>query len=166
MNPIENGKEITENEFSLQQVVRRLLTIYQPLAVKQNSLFINDVPPALTILTDRTVVSGLLGDLLSMLARCCRNTSIKISAKAYHDIILMHIKDTSTFNSYAISSELQHMQLLSGKIGGYLDLTSQRKKETTIAFSFINRSEQPSLPNEYDKEIETEEMNERDLLRA
>ncbi len=166
MNPIENNREITENEFSLQHVVRRLLTTYQPLAVKQNSLFVNDVPPALTVLTDRYTVSTLLGNLFSMLARCCRNTCIKISAKAYHDIILIHIKDSSTYNSYTVSSELQHMQLLSGKIGGYLELTSQRKKETTISFSFINRSEHPFLQNKCDKEIEIEEMNERGLVRA
>ncbi len=166
MNPIEKNRAIAENKLSLQQILRQLLANYQPVAVKQKSFFINDVPAGLTITTDTNTLSTLLGSLLYMTARLCRDTCIKISAKAYHDVVLVHIKDTSTFNSYAILSELQHLQLLAGKIGGYVELTSQRKKETTIAFSFINNSGQQYLLNENDRLNVQGKMDDLDLLRA
>jgi hypothetical protein len=165
-SPIKNHREVPENKLSLQELTRQLLTRCQPDAVNQGSFFINDVPPDLIVEADISTVSELLGSLLCMTGRLCRDTCIKISAKAYHDVILMHIKDTSTFNNYAIRSELQHLQMLAGKIGGYVELTSQRKKETTIAFSFINRSEQNQLLNsDYIKDVPGE-MNERNSLRA
>ena len=145
--PIKNHRGTSEKKPSLQQITRRLLASYQPVAVKQRSFFINDVPPGLTVEADMNTLTTLLGSLFYMIGRLCRDTCIKISAKSYHDVILMHIKDTSTFNSYAILSELQHLQLLAEKIGGYVELTSQRKKETTIAFSFINKPEQYHLVN-------------------
>ncbi len=164
--PIKNHGEKPEIKPSLQQITRRLLASYQPVAVKQRSFFINDVPPGLTVEADTDTLSTLLGSIFYITGRLCRNTCIKISAKAYHDVILMHIKDTSTFNSYAILSELQHLQLLAGKIGGYVEVTSQRKKETTIAFSFINRAEH----YHFRKSDQIKDMNggadELDSLRA
>lgn len=137
--PIKKHGNTPDNKPSLQQITQRLIEMYQPIAVKHRSFFVNDVPPGLTIEADIIILFKLLGNILYTTCRLCSDTCIKISAKAYHDVILMHIKDTSTFNSYAILSELQHLQLPAGKIGGYIEITSLRKKETTIAFSFINR---------------------------
>ena len=166
MNPIEKQRATAENELSLRQIVHKLLINYQPIAVKQKSFFVNDVPEGLTVVTDANTLSSLLGSLLCMTARLCRDTCIKISAKAYHDVVLMHIKDTSTFNSYAVLSELQHLQLLAGKIGGYVELTSQRKKETTIAFSFINNPRHQYLLDRNDTLNVKREIDSLDLLRA
>ena len=166
MNPIEPSKVILEDDLSLQHIVRRLLANFQPVATKRNSLIINDVPPGLTVMADEKTLSVILESLLEITSRLCKDTCIKICAKAYHDVILMHIKDTNTSNSYAIHSELEHLQSLTGKIGGYIELTSQRKKVTTIAFSFINHSEQHSLQNQTDKLNEQEDFNEMDFLRA
>ncbi|MES1215197.1 MAG: hypothetical protein ABUT20_06765, partial [Bacteroidota bacterium] len=58
--------------------------------------------------------------------------------KVYHDVVLMHVKDNNTSNSYALGSSLSQVQPLVNSIRGFVDITSMRLKETTIAFSFSN----------------------------
>ncbi len=135
-------KEPIAPELSLQHIVQSLVVNYHTAAVSQNSFFVNEVPATLAIAADKGTLTDLLGNIFSLVANYCRDTCIKISAKAYHDVIVMHIKDTSTFNNYVLTSQLQNLQTGADKIGGFLEITSQRKKETTIAFSFINQPSQ------------------------
>jgi hypothetical protein len=135
-------KEPVAPELSLQHIVQSLVVNYHNAAVSQNSFFVNEVPATLAISADKGTVTDLLGNIFSLVANYCRDTCIKISAKAYHDVIVMHIKDTSAFNNYVLDSELQNLKTGADKIGGFLEVTSQRKKETTIAFSFINQPAQ------------------------
>ena len=139
MKQTKNKRETLAPELSLQHIVQSLVLNYQNVAVTQNSFFVNEVPPTLCISADKGLVTTLLGNLFSLVANYCKDTCIKISAKAYHDVIVMHIKDTSTFNNYVLTSHLQNLQIGADKIGGFVEITSQRKKETTIAFSFINQ---------------------------
>lgn len=135
-------KEPIAPELSLQHIVQSLVTSYQNVAVSQNSFFVNEVPPTLAIAADKGTVTNLLENIFSLVANYCRDTCIKISAKAYHDVIVMHIKDTSALTNYVPVSELQTLQTGVDKVGGFLEITSQRKKETTIAFSFVNHPAQ------------------------
>src|SRR5262249_22865071 len=79
---------------SLNTLVKQLVANYQPVAVKQNSFFINDVPPHLQLHADKQVLATILGSVLYVTARCGRDTCIKLTAKAYHDVLLLHIVDT------------------------------------------------------------------------
>ncbi|MES1223819.1 MAG: hypothetical protein ABUT20_50455 [Bacteroidota bacterium] len=139
MKQVKTNKEVLTVESSLQHIVQSILSNYQGMADAQNSFFVNQVPPTLCLTADKSVVSSLLSNLFSVIANYCKNTRIRISAKAYHDIIVMHIKDTSISDNHIMLSELQGIQTGADKIGGFLEVTSQRKKETTIAFSFINQ---------------------------
>ena len=135
----------TKNErkrYNLHQLIEELLIRYQPAAAGQNSSFINDVDGNIALHADKQTVATLLGSLLYLIARCSRNTCINISSKIYHTVTILHFKDPNLNNSYDIHSELQHLNLLSENIGGYVDITSQRKTETTIALSFINKADQ------------------------
>jgi UTP-glucose-1-phosphate uridylyltransferase len=162
MNPFENSRTTSDNDSSLQEIIRRLLTNYQLIAAKHQSFFINNVPPDIKVIADKNDVTALLGSMLYMVARLCKDSCIKITAKAYHDVILLHIQDSNTVNGYTILSELAPLQALMSKIGGFVELTSQRKKVSTIAFSFINRKE---LPGSLD-ETEITGKNELNSLRA
>ena len=152
---------------TLLQLTKQLLANYQPVAVKQNSFFINDVPSHLPLYADRQILETLLGSLFYLTARCGRDTCIKVTAKAYHDVLLLHIVDTSTFNSYAILSQLQHLQILAEKIGGFLDITSRRNKFTTISFSFMNRKDNYlTIGKRSENEIERNDEDFIKYLRA
>jgi len=127
-------------EVNLEQLINRLLSSYQPVAVNQKSFFINEVSPDLFVATDQEVLCTLLGSLFYIVARCSSDTSITISATAYEDITVLHITD-SRVNNYAVLYKFQHLQMLSEKIGGFLDISNQRNKQTIISYSFRSKSE-------------------------
>lgn len=124
----------------LRQLISCLLNSYQPVAANQKSFFRNDVRPALLIETDPDVLCTLLGSLLYIIARCSRDTSIIIDADSFEDTTFLQIKDNSGANNYEVLHEFQHLKMLSKKIGGLLDISTSRNKETTVSFSFINNA--------------------------
>ena len=132
-------------QLGLRELISQLLISYQPVAVDRESTFVNDVHESLPVLANREVLTTLLSSLLYITARCSRNTRIRISAKSFHDVMVLHIKDSSSSDSYRVLTEFEHLKLLSQQIGGSLEITSQRNKETTIAFSFVNRAQQPTI---------------------
>jgi hypothetical protein len=111
---------------------------YQPVAQKQNSYFVNKIPAGLKLRVDKEELSNLLGSIFNLMAGCSRDTCIQVTAGLYLDMVLLHINDTSTFNSYAISSKHQLLQQMAEKLGGLVTITSDQPKETTITFSFTN----------------------------
>ena len=122
----------------LHQLIDRLLISYQPVATHQKSFFINQVPRDFLIDTDQEILCTLLGSLFYIIARRSRDTSIIIAASAYDDVTVLQIKDTNSLNNYAVLYEFQHLKMLSEKIGGFLDISNCRNKETIISFSFAN----------------------------
>lgn len=126
---------------ALFEMVEKLVKISSFAATKNHSHIINDVPDSLAIKADPVVLASIIGNLLNTVVSHAKDSCIRISAKIYHDIILIHIKDSNSFNSYAVNAGLQMVQPMAEKIGGFLEITSQRHKETTIAFSFLNLRE-------------------------
>jgi hypothetical protein len=125
----------SEEQISLKQIINTLLLSYQPVAVRQNSFFVNEIPDDLLIETDKNVLITLLGSLFYVVARCSKDTCINISAKGYSEVLLLYIKDSNSLNNYGILSSLQHLQLLADKLGGFFHLSGLDTKATSIAFS-------------------------------
>lgn len=126
---------------TLHDLLDQLLRSFRPTATKNGCQLLNDVTESITIHTDEQVLSSIIGDVLHTVISNAKDSNIRISAKVYSNIIVLHVKDQSSFNNYAVSAGLQKLQPLAEKIGGYLDITSYRLKETTIAFSFLNLEE-------------------------
>jgi len=124
-----------EEPISVKQVINSLLLSYQPVAVKQNSFFINEIPEELMIETDKNLLITLLGSLFYVIARCSNDTCIHVSAKGYDEVLLLYIKDSNSLNNYSVLASLQHLQLLADKLGGFFHLSGQDAKTTSIAFS-------------------------------
>ena len=123
---------------NLNELISRLISSYQPLAENQKSFFINDVPTGLLVVADREVLGTLLGSLFYIAARSSKNNSISIYANSYEDRAVITITDSSPSGTYSILYEFQHLQLLSNELGGFLEISSYRNKETTISFNFQN----------------------------
>ena len=126
-------------QIPLKQIINFLLLSYQPVAVKQNSFFVNEITPEVIVETDKEVLITLLGSLFYIMARCSRNTCIRISAKVYDHAMLLYVKDSNSANNYSVLSNLQHLQLLAEKLGGIFHLSGQDNKTTSIAFSLPNK---------------------------
>jgi hypothetical protein len=120
----------------LNELVERLAAGILPTAVRKKSFIVNDVPAELFIDTDEDVLAAVLSSLLQTVVNHAENSCIRVTAKAYGDIIIVNITDSNTANSYAVASALPRVQPLAEKIGGYLSMIRQWEKITTITFSF------------------------------
>ena len=129
----------------LRELINILLISYQPVAEEQKSTFINEIPEDLPVLARKEILTSLLSSLFYIIARCSRETRIRINAKCFHDVMVLHIKDSSSNDSYRILSEFEHLRIFAQQIAGSLEITSQRNKETTIAFSFVNSVGKPAI---------------------
>ena len=139
MNRNKESQPNSGKQIPLKEIISSLLLSYQPVAVRQNSFFVNEIPQELTVEADKNVLSTLLGSLLYVTARCSRDTCIRISAKAHENVLLLYVKDANCTNNYSILSSLQHLQLLADKLGGFFHLSGQDSKATSIAFSLPNK---------------------------
>ena len=138
MLSIKTAQPIGNDECTLNQLVDQLIMTYQPAARKQDSYFINKVPVGLPLRINKGELVTLLGTVFHIMANCSRDTFIEVSAETYLDVIMLHIKDASTFNSYAISSKRQLLQQQAEKTGGFLTIDCDQPKETIVTYSFTN----------------------------
>ena len=132
-------------QLDLREFINDLLKSYQPVAAAQGSTFINEIPADLPVLANKEILASLMNSLLYIIARCSRDTRIKINAKSFHDVMVLHIKDSSTNDGYRVLSEFEHLRIFAQQVAGSLEITSQRNQETTIAFSFINSAGKPAI---------------------
>lgn len=121
--------------FSLKPIISQLLLSYQQVAVKQHSFFVNDTPGELVVAADKNILCTLLGSVLYLAARCSRNSCIRIYAETSNGKVVLCVKDSATFNSYAVLAGLQHLQLLADKLGGVISIPAE-KNAPGIIFSF------------------------------
>lgn len=121
----------------LQNLVDGLIKKQLAIAVRNNSFIINNVPPKLSISGYENVVASVINSLLHSVIINARETCISISAKElYGKTVVVSVKDSNSYNTYAVACSLQDVVLQAEMIGGNIDITSQRQKITTIAFRF------------------------------
>lgn len=132
----------------LQNLIDKLIKSLLPLAVRNNCFIVNDVSPGLTINGEENAVISVLDGLLLSVINNARETCIRISAQEmYGKMIIVSVKDSNSFNTYAVACSLQDVVPLAEKIGGRLDISSQTQKITTIAFRFpIEQHQQSHSP--------------------
>jgi hypothetical protein len=134
---------ILENEglfvpTSLHHLVERLSGSLEPAARRNKNLFINNVPEDVCSEINETLVASVLSRLLNEVILHTENSCIRISAKTFGNVVVVHVKDDGCLNYDSISHNLTEIQAQAEKIGGFVGFTSYRNKLTTIAFSFMN----------------------------
>ncbi|MFC0773311.1 hypothetical protein [Terrimonas alba] len=125
-----------ENSTCIHDVADRLVTSFLPEAVSNQNFFINDIPETLQFHEDSQVAVSVLGGLLGAIARYARNSCIRLSAKLYGNIVLIHVKNSNGFNGHIIQGHLQQLQLLAGKTKGAVGFTSHQNILTSVTFGF------------------------------
>jgi hypothetical protein len=121
----------------LRQVANRLVKTFLPVAIRNKSFFVNEIPENLYIDSNPQLVASVFGGLLSSVVRHTKDSCIKLSAKVYNNVIVMHVKDCSNSN-HTVENGLKQLQPIAEKIGGVVSITSYRTNVTTFAFSFPN----------------------------
>ena len=122
----------TQSQVALHLMINQLSVSSLPSAMRRQSVVVNDIPSGLCVNTDAHKLAAVLGSLLNT------NSYIRISAKTYGNVALLHIKDNCRLNSPAFACSLVKIQELAERIGGSVGVTSYRNGITTIAFSFVN----------------------------
>ena len=123
---------------SLHHLVDRLSESLKPAARRNKSLILNNVPEDMCSEIHVGMVASVLSGLMSIVILHTENSHIRISAKTFGNVVLVHVKDDGCLNYDSISHKLAEIQSQAEKIGGFVGFTSYRNKLTTIAFSFMN----------------------------
>ena len=130
--------EISQDFITLSEVANNLTDGFLPLARNNKSVIVNDIPEDLFIDTDIELVASIFAGLLAAVVKNAKESYIRLSAKLYGNVILLHIKDHNNFNYSPVENKVQQLLPLAEKIGGSVSVTSQRNNVATFAFSFPN----------------------------
>ena len=130
--------ESIKSRVVLQEIVSRILVSCVPSASRKNSFIINDVPSDMQVTTDEHMVATVFGTLLNAVITHTENTCIRISAKFYGRVVVLHLKETHKLNSSSFATTLRQIQQLAEKIGGTVSISNNEGEATTIVFSFLN----------------------------
>jgi hypothetical protein len=135
---MKNSKLSTPGQFTLHAIVNRISINSLPSATQKNSFIINDVPSDLKVNTDEQMLATVVGTLLDTLITYSENCCIRISAKLFEKVALIHLKENQKLNQFAVSRKLKEVQQLAGMIGGAVSIGNDGDKSTSIVFSFSN----------------------------
>ena len=139
----------------LSELVAFSIAPYDATAVQQNSFFVNDVPQDLRLLANKETFTSILSKILRITALYGKDSCIRISAKSYHDILLIHIKISDSLNAMSVMPQLESLRLQAKKLAGFLDITSVRSKVTTISFTLLNSNSSNLISNGWKMYSET-----------
>ena len=123
---------------SLHHLVNRLTESLTPAARRNKNLILNNVQENLCPEINENMVASVLSRLMNLVILHSENSCIRVSAKTFGNVVLIHVKDDGCLNYDSISLNLAEIQAQAEKIGGFVGFTSYRNKLTTIAFSFMN----------------------------
>jgi hypothetical protein len=123
---------------TLKQLTTRLAGNFLPIAVRNESFFMNDIPETMVVEHNSEWISSIISGLLSAVVLHAKGTCIRLTARKYGHVIVMEIRESGCISTYAMACGLQDVQTLAEKIGGCLTININKEKTTTIAFSFPN----------------------------
>jgi hypothetical protein len=130
--------ETCQEFITLSELAQNLTSGFLPLARANKSVIVNDIPEDLFIDTDTELVASIFGGIMASVVKNSKESYIRLSAKIYGNVILLHIKDHNNFNYSSVENKLKQLLPLAEKIGGSVSVTSQRNNVATFAFSFPN----------------------------
>jgi hypothetical protein len=126
----------TQTPIALHQIVDQLVLGLLPRTARQKSLIINDIKEQMFVSTDNNMVASVLGCLLNTTVDNTQNNCIRISAKLFGNITLVHVKNNDISHQAAITKSLSQIQPLAQKLGGCISITNNKVRGTTVAFTF------------------------------
>ena len=85
-----------ENRVSIYQLVSKLITSLQPLAVKRNNILLNDIPRDLSVNADQNTIAYVLSELVNSAVNSTENECIHIEAVFNNEHRMLRVKDLHT----------------------------------------------------------------------
>ena len=122
----------------LKKLVNALIAVKLDEGTRKSSFFINEIKESVTLNADRQVVSNVLDHLFRNVLCETDKTCIRISAKTYSNVLLIHICGNQEEKPRATGLVCDEIRKEASRIGGYVGLTRMEKNRMVIAFSFPN----------------------------
>jgi hypothetical protein len=124
---------------SLYDLIDNTIRSSLPFALRSHNLILNEISSNFSVHCDKQTLSEVIRQVLNAIMEFSKSSYIRISAKRYHEIVLIHFKDFNILSKTQAPYKLQPIQPLASSIDGYVGVTSFRQYETTIALSFADK---------------------------
>jgi len=121
----------TQSEIALHLMVNRV--VENPWVVT------NHISPDIYVDADLPKLAAVMSSLLTAVSGHTKQTGLTISAKKYHNVLLLHLKTETELNFPEFIETISGLQPMAQEMGGTIELTSYRNNISTVAFSFLNR---------------------------
>ncbi len=146
MKTNENNPGDFHERIVLKELVDLLLLSFQPAALKQNSILVNDIQPGFQVSTDEHMLAGVLSNLFSTLISHCSHSCLVITARSYNNIVLLRIRNDSVARASDAIHQLKTVKTFAEKMGGSVNLINPGTKGSAVLFNFIRFKESSSVP--------------------
>jgi len=85
-----------EPKVSLYNLVSKLITSLQPLAVRRNNILLNDIPKDLSMTADQNTIAYVLSQLVNSAVNSTENQCIHIEAVFNDEHRMLRVRDLHT----------------------------------------------------------------------
>lgn len=127
-----------DQQVPLKTLINALINVKLNEAVTKESFIINEVQAGLPLNADQFTVINILDHLLKNVLRVTGKSCIRVTAKEYSHVMLIHIYDNHESEKEVKEIVSDNIRTEASKIGGYVGVTRKEKNQTVIAFSFPN----------------------------
>lgn len=138
METVNTSNQQPNNSITLERLVNALINVKLETVVRKQSFFINEVQGNVPLNADRHVVTNVLECLIQNVLNETQSSCIRISAKEYSQVLLIHIYDNHETDYGTKNVVSDKVRVEANKIGGFVGVTRHQKNQTVIAFSFPN----------------------------
>ncbi len=128
----------TQKPVALHHLVDELLISLLPQTIRRKSFIVNDVKQEMLLSTDENILATVLSNLLDTTISHTQNNCIRVSAKFFGNITLIHVKDNDNRHDGAITNCMYQVEQLAEKLGGCITISNNKVNGTTVAFSIFN----------------------------
>ena len=128
-----------QRSVSLYDLIDNTVRSSLPFALRNHNLILNEISSGFMVHCEKQTLSNIIGQILNAIMELSKSSYIRISAKRYHEIVLVHFKDFNILNKTQAPYKLQPVQKMAAEMDGYVGITSYRQYETTIALSFTDK---------------------------
>ena len=140
MEALNISKAQSKESIILNRFVAKIISTFQYVAISKKNHFINDIEPYATVSTDAIVLRKVLSNILNSILRQCENCDIRLSAKMFHCVVLMHITIIDGFQGVLQVDDINEINDLTEVLGGCLLYNNQHLKESTFSLCFLNNA--------------------------
>ena len=132
-------KKHTQSTVALHLMVNQISVSTLPTATRKRNLLLNEIPVGLAVMTDTQKLAAVLGSLIHATLSQATDASVRVSAKEFTNVTLVHIRDNRRLEGHRFNTQLCEAQEMARKIGGTVFVNNCRDGSTTIALSILNQ---------------------------